>query len=85
MSNIVIKDLTGFETLGTQSMARIQGGTSYPVEPDGGIGGPGLSPMPELYLQADIAKLREEMSARVGTVPSIAEFIPGVDPLWGPY
>ena len=85
MSNIIINDLTEIEILGKKSMARIQGGISYPVEPDGGIGGPGPSPLPEFYLPIDLVKLHEELFAGIGIVPSTPEPFPGADPLGGPF
>ncbi len=85
MSNIIINDLTEIENLSSKSMARIQGGMSYPVEPDGGTGAASPSPVPEFILPIDIYKLRDEVYARTGTVPAIPEIRIGADPLGGPY
>jgi hypothetical protein len=92
MSIIAINDLTESKILGESTMARILGGTSYPVEEDGGTGGPVTSPLPGIKLPFDLGdslldfeKMREEVLALMGNMPSIPEPFPGADPLGGPF
>jgi hypothetical protein len=92
MSIIAINDLTEIKILGESTMTRVLGGTSYPVEEDGGIGGPAMSPFLGIKLPFDLGdslldfeKMREEVLPLIGNMPSIPEPFPGADPLGGPF
>lgn len=78
MSNIVINDLTEIVILDGKSMTRIQGGMNYPVESDGGNGGPGPGPLPEHYSPVDVDRMRGWMFSQQDFMPSTPKPFPGI-------